>query len=109
MNQQIQISALFQEFQSEAATQLMQNLMRFTTAINSMNEDQLVAFYQSLELFSESQPKKFLFKTKEQKMIQKIQNFVVGKMRTMVDAQWGGQARSSLISQFQKATGKSMY
>ncbi len=103
-----QISVLFKQFETDAAQQLMQSLVGFTSSINQMNEDQLVAFYQALNLFAASQPKgNFFSKTKEEKMIAEIKNFVIGRMRTLVQAQWGGSARADLIHMFENATRKS--
>lgn len=100
-----QLPGLFKEMEGEQGSKLMENLMRFTTLINSMNEDQLVAFYQALLLFGESQPKGSIFsRTVQYKMIEKVKKFTKASMMQMLKKSGNGYyANLDMINKFKKA------
>jgi 3-polyprenyl-4-hydroxybenzoate decarboxylase len=99
-----QLPGLFNQMAGDTGAKLMENLMNFTSSINMMNENQLIAFHQALALFAESQPKGSIFaRTKQYKMIKKVQNISEAKMKQMInDAGYGGY-RATLIHNFEKA------
>jgi|GEM_PF-6446598 len=70
-----------------------------------MNPDQLVSFYQAIELFGESQPKGTIFsRTAQYKMLKKVKSITKAKMiHTLRDCGYGGSGRASLIYKLERA------
>lgn len=99
------LTELFAQIKNEGK-HLLENLMSFALSINNMNNDQLVAFYQGLDLFLESQPKGTIFnRTYQYKMIKKVQKIAENKMLHVAKSTQDGNY-IKLLEHFDKATRK---